>query len=181
DCVTTTVNGKWDDVDVSDVAGRDIIVLEDADKSGVTKALKAAQRLHGAAKTLRVVRLPGHEHTAEKHGEDISDWLDEDPTRDSDRLARVCFEVPLDQLQESWLRLQYAIDDDWTGQTHEIDDRIFIVSTRPPFGGLRWWFLCPRLNHRVRKLYLPLGGRHFRSRQAYGLVYPSQRETVYDR
>src|SRR5215510_9864741 len=51
---------------------------------------------------------------------------------DDDKLT-IKFESRLDELQESWLRLQYAIDDDWTGQTHEIDDRIFIVSTRPPF------------------------------------------------
>ena len=99
---------------------------------------------------------------------------------DDDKLT-IKFESRLDELQESWLRLQYAIDDDWTGQTHEVDDKIFLVSTQPPFGGLRWWFLCPRLNRKVRKLYLPLGGRHFRSRQAYGLAYPSQRETAYDR
>src|SRR5262245_23867288 len=87
---------------------------------------------------------------------------------DDDKLT-IKFESRLDELQESWLRLQYAIDDDWTGQTHEIDDRIFLVSTRPPFGGLRWWFLCPRLNHRVRKLYQTLAdgifgqGRHMGS------------------
>jgi hypothetical protein len=33
----------------------------------------------------------------------------------------------------------------------------------------------------VRKLYLPLGGRHFWSRRAYELAYASQRETKYDR
>jgi hypothetical protein len=33
----------------------------------------------------------------------------------------------------------------------------------------------------VRKLYLPLGGRRFRSRHAYRLAYASQRETVHDR
>jgi hypothetical protein len=33
----------------------------------------------------------------------------------------------------------------------------------------------------VRKLYLPLGGRHFWSRRAYRLGHASQRETVYDR
>ena len=87
----------------------------------------------------------------------------------------------MDDFQESWLRLQYAIHDHWTGKTYQIDDKIFLVNTQPPFGGLRWWFLCPRLNRRVRKLYLPLGARHFRSRQAYGLAYPSQRETAYDR
>src|SRR5262245_47942088 len=44
-----------------------------------------------------------------------------------------------------------------------------------------WWFVCPRLNRKVRKLYLPLGGRHFWSRRAYRLAYASQRETKYDR
>jgi hypothetical protein len=71
--------------------------------------------------------------------------------------------------------------DYWTGEPLEIDDKISLASSRPPFGGLRWWFVCPRLNRRVRKLYLPLGGRHFLSRRAYRLAYASQRETVYDR
>jgi hypothetical protein len=39
----------------------------------------------------------------------------------------------------------------------------------------------PAPDRRVRKLYLPLGGRHFWSRRAYRLAYASQRETVYDR
>jgi hypothetical protein len=69
----------------------------------------------------------------------------------------------------------------WTGELFEIDDKIFLATSRPPFGGLRWWFVCPHLNRRVRKLYLPLGGRHFWSRRAYELPYASQRETKYDR
>jgi hypothetical protein len=48
-------------------------------------------------------------------------------------------------------------------------------------GGLRWWFVCPHLNRRVRKLYLPPGGQHFWSRRAYRLAYASQRQTVHDR
>jgi hypothetical protein len=56
---------------------------------------------------------------------------------------------------ESWLRLKYAMADYWTGEKVEIDDKIFLATTRPPFGGLRWWFVCPHLNRRVRKLYLP--------------------------
>src|SRR5262245_9923556 len=99
----------------------------------------------------------------------------------NDDKLTIKFESVVDEFQESWVRLQYAIDDYWTGQTHQVDDKIFLVSTQPSFGGLRWWFLCPRLNRRVRKLYLPLGARHFRSRQAYGLAYPSQRETAYHR
>ena len=59
-------------------------------------------------------------------------------------------------------------------QTHTIP--IIFVLRR-----LRWWFVCPHLNRRVRKLYLPLGGRHFWSRRAYELAYVSQRETKFDR
>jgi hypothetical protein len=81
---------------------------------------------------------------------------------------------------ESWLRLKYAMADYWTGEKVEIDDKIFLATTRPPFGGLRWWFVCAHLNRRVRKLYLPLGGRHFWSRRAYRLAYASQRGTKYD-
>jgi hypothetical protein len=57
----------------------------------------------------------------------------------------------------------------------------YLATSRPRFGGRRWWFVCPRENRRVRKLYLPLGGRHFWSRDAYRLGYACQRETEYDR
>ena len=46
-----------------------------------------------------------------------------------------------------------------------------LVSTRPNYGGRRWWFLCPLVRRRVAKLYLPPGGRLFGSREAYGLTY----------
>lgn len=77
----------------------------------------------------------------------------------------------------AWLRLRYVICDDWTGEQHRIDDKIYLAASRPSFGGLRWWFVCPNENRRVRKLYLPLGLRRFRSRHAYRLAYASQRET----
>lgn len=71
--------------------------------------------------------------------------------------------------RDDWVRLRYEMTDYRTGEPLEIDDRIFLATSRPPFGGLRWWFVCPQLNRRVRKLYLPLGGRHFWSRRAYEL------------
>jgi hypothetical protein len=80
-----------------------------------------------------------------------------------------------------WLRLRYAIRDSWTGEQHQIDDKIYLTASRPWFGGQRWWFVCPIENRRVRKLYLPFGGHRFRSRRAYRLAYASQREAVYDR
>jgi hypothetical protein len=93
----------------------------------------------------------------------------------------VKFESRVGDPGDSWLRLQYVVHDYWSGEACEIDDKIFLATSRPPFGGLRWWFVCPRENRRVRKLHLPLGGRHFWSRRAYELAYASQRETKYDR
>src|SRR5262249_33333091 len=81
---TTVASGNWDGVDVSDIKDRDVNILEDADKTGVDKALKAAKALRRVAKTIRIVRLPGQEYTAEKRGKDVSDWLDEDPSRTAD-------------------------------------------------------------------------------------------------
>jgi hypothetical protein len=82
---------------------------------------------------------------------------------------------------DSFLRLRYGLVDYWTGEQLEVDDKINLATTRPKFGGLRWWFICPRQNRRVRKLYLAPGGRHFWSRQAYRLTYTSQRGTAVDR
>jgi hypothetical protein len=90
------------------------------------------------------------------------------------------FESKLGEAWDSWIRLQYKIYD-WKGELHRVDDKIFLDTTQPAFGGLRWWFICPRSRRRVRKLHLPLGGRHFWCRRAYRLTYASQRETVYDR
>lgn len=54
--------------------------------------------------------------------------------------------------------------------------RVGLVTTPQPLGGVRWWFVCPRTGRRAVRLLLPLGGNQFRSRQAYGLGYGSQRE-----
>src|SRR5262249_33650004 len=68
-----------------------------------------------------------------------------------------------------------------SGEELKIDDKVYLAPTRPHFGGLRWWFVCPQLNRRVRKLYLPCSGRHFWSRRPYERAYASQRETKFDR
>ena len=64
-------------------------------------------------------------------------------------------------------------------RTHSADlerYRIYLGTTRQPFGGVRWWFLCPRTRRRSVRLFLPLGGHQFWSRHVYGLGYASQRE-----
>ena len=125
-CATTVANGNWADVDVSCISGRDVIILEDADIPGITKAAKAAEVLGPLAKTLRVVRLPGHEHTAEKHGKDVSDWLDEDPAN-AERFVEVCFDVP----PKSALDGLRAVDmSDW--DSAPTPERLWAVTDRIP-------------------------------------------------
>jgi hypothetical protein len=79
----------------------------------------------------------------------------------------------------SWVRLFYT----FTESKDAIDYRIRLVTTRPRFGGLRWWFLCPlgvngrTCGRRVGKLYLPPGGRYFGCRHCYDLTYTSCQES----
>lgn len=59
--------------------------------------------------------------------------------------------------------------------------RIGLQTTPQPFGGVRWWFCCPRTGRRSVRLFLPRGGIRFLSRHAYGLGYATQRECPVDR
>jgi RecA-family ATPase len=86
-CATAVASGKWTDCCVKALAGRDIIILQDNDDAGKKKAVDAAQALHSAAKTIRIVLLPDL-----PPGGDVSDWLDADPER-AGKLVDVCFEV----------------------------------------------------------------------------------------
>jgi RecA-family ATPase len=86
-CATTVASGKWTDDCIKPLADHDVIILQDKDEAGEKKALEAAQTLHGVAKTARIVLLPGL-----KPGGDVSDWLDADPERDGEMLARICMD-----------------------------------------------------------------------------------------
>jgi hypothetical protein len=56
-----------------------------------------------------------------------------------------------------------------------------IAAAPCPFGGQRWYWVCPQTGRWAQKLYLPNGGRRFLSRQAYGLMWRSQRVTALER
>jgi hypothetical protein len=62
-----------------------------------------------------------------------------------------------------------------------VRDRIRLISTIPNYGGRRWLFVCPRTARRRSKLFLPRGGWHFWSREAYGVGYLCQRQGRLDR
>jgi hypothetical protein len=93
-CATWAASCKWTDDCVQALAGRDVIILQDKDakrggEPGRTKARKTAQALHGVAKSIRVVLLPGL--NAEIN--DVSNWLDADP-RNAEKLVDICFDAP---------------------------------------------------------------------------------------
>src|SRR5262249_17216304 len=87
-CATTVACGDWTEDCIKALAGRDVLILEDNDDAGRKKAYEAAQALHGVAKTVRIVRLPGLPDKG-----DVSDWLDAD-TGNASKLADVCFDAP---------------------------------------------------------------------------------------
>jgi hypothetical protein len=68
-----------------------------------------------------------------------------------------------------------------------LDYRVRLASTHLHGGALRWWFICPvtvagrACPHRVRKLYLPPGARHFACRHCWQFRYTTQREDALDR
>ena len=49
-----------------------------------------------------------------------------------------------------------------------------LTSTTPRFGGLRYWFLCPRCGRRVGKLYHV---ERWACRRCHNLAYQSQRHS----
>jgi hypothetical protein len=80
-------------------------------------------------------------------------------------------------VENGWLRVHYRRNE------QAVDYRVQLEATRPNFGGLRWWFICPLVRRdggpprRVAKLYLPPGAKYFRSREGYGLTYTSCQES----
>lgn len=74
-----------------------------------------------------------------------------------------------------WIRVFYFSHD-----PHElITYRIFLQTTAPYFGGLRWWFTCPvsandiPCQRRVSRLYRPSGARYYACRACHQLTYTS--------
>jgi hypothetical protein len=57
---------------------------------------------------------------------------------------------------------------------------VALYSTPQPFGGVRWWFLCPLTGRRATKLVLPRGGHRFACRRAWSLGYRCQRSGKLD-
>ncbi len=103
-------------------------------------------------------------------------WTD---TSTGERIGSIGYEAHLGP-DSGRVRLKYTTTR-WDGEKRESDYWIQLETTPQPFGGRRWWFICPQTGGRARKLYLPTGAFTFASRQAYRLAYACQRESARDR
>jgi hypothetical protein len=55
-----------------------------------------------------------------------------------------------------------------------VEQDIRLVNTDPNYGGVRWWFLCPRCSRRASRLHLPSrGGSRFFCSRCHDLSYES--------
>jgi len=91
----------------------------------------------------------------------------------------ISLEVNTTDQARPWVRLFYTDK----RKEQDVDYRVMLQTTRPHFGGWRWWFTCPLVvngqscGRRVRKLYLPPRGLYFGCRHCYDLTYTSCQES----
>jgi hypothetical protein len=78
-----------------------------------------------------------------------------------------------------FVRLSYTLTRAGTEEGESLNYSVDLTTTRPRYGGLRWWFVCPLIvngcpcERRVGKLYLAPGSRYFGCRHCYRLTYTS--------
>lgn len=103
----------------------------------------------------------------------VLSWPDQD---NGEHLASARFSTSLGKEDERIILLSYRLDD-----PENIVIPIRLQTTKPYYGGLRWWFTCPLVidnvpcNQRVTKLHLPPDSRYFGCRSCHDLTYQSCR------
>ena len=78
--------------------------------------------------------------------------------------------------QSPQVRIKYQFGD-YDDELEDIDEVFYLKRFPQPFGGHRWYFICPTSNRHCRVLYQPAGAKRFRSRWGFRcrLQYQSQR------
>jgi hypothetical protein len=100
-------------------------------------------------------------------------------TTTGEQAGSIGYEAHLGQ-ESGRVRLRYTTTRG-NGERRESDYWIQLETTPQPFGGRRWWFVCPQTGVWAAKLYLPNGAITFASRRAYRLTYACQREPAHYR
>jgi hypothetical protein len=96
--------------------------------------------------------------------------------RTGEVLSTVGYQAEARDPEYAAMRLVYAIRA--TGE--RLDYWVSLATTRPRFGGVRWWIVCPLVRkgvpcgRRVGKLYLR--GRYFGCRHCHELTYRSAQQ-----
>jgi hypothetical protein len=99
----------------------------------------------------------------------------------SGRENSINYEVLTIDMVRPLLRLSYSQSRPGTEQRESMDYDVALTTSRPRFGGLRWWFVCPLTvngrpcHRRCGKLYLH--GCYFGCRTCHGLTYTSSQES----
>ena len=127
--------GKWRETYTEDLRGRDVLNLPDNDAPGRDHALKVAAAVHGVAKTVKIVELPGLREKG-----DASDWLDAGHTvEDLGRIVDAAPEWSPDDnggvrpvIRVNGRQLRDVIDDAWGALLAANDPPQLFVTT----GGL---------------------------------------------
>jgi hypothetical protein len=94
--------------------------------------------------------------------------------------ASIGFESDLGE-EIGHVQLRWTSTNQRSGEKRQRENRITLTTRPQPFGGRRWFFICPRTGEKAQKLHLPSGADTFASRKAYRLGYRSQRESPRDR
>jgi hypothetical protein len=95
-------------------------------------------------------------------------------------IASIGFESHL-SADGGYLEIHWTSTNRRTGETRQCKNRISLKTRPQPFGGRRWFFVCPTTGESVTKLHLPPAAFDFACRKAHQLGYRSQRETPLDR
>jgi hypothetical protein len=112
-----------------------------------------------------------------------SGWWQWTSAISGETLSSLRYAVDTRELTYPVARLMYT----FTKSGERLDYPVVLQTTRPQFGGLRWWFKCPlsvggrSCGRRVQKLFLPPGGRYYGCRHCYNLTYQSRREDAKNR
>jgi hypothetical protein len=93
-----------------------------------------------------------------------------------EELAAVAWLVQIPNLERAELAVSYCVLRG-ASEPQRINESFPLVTTRPNFGGLRWWFECA-CGCRCAKLYLAPAATRFRCRVCHNLSYESQRESA---
>jgi len=96
-------------------------------------------------------------------------------TEDGKEVASIGYSVNTVDMSCPYIQLIYT-----SNKTENIDYRVYLKTTRPHYGGVRWWFGCQgkECGRCVAVLY---GGKYFVCRHCYRLAYQTQNQAAFDR